>query len=769
MIFKERILKPVFKFLLFVFAGTFICFFTAFSETQKFESLKLDNFGTQKMEVEQLQAKWIFENDSANHGNSKGNLSFTNGHQENTQALLLRYELGPALNYRYVIVKLPFLSAKDFSKYKQIKFWMKGSGSKVKICIGCEDVKDYDYHNYIIASPNSGWKEYGVPLSMFKQDGWGKPKGLDLTKITLIQLQTGSMESGEKGEFAIDNIELISATTEDQLLNLEGFKEHKIVNLDQQARGCFLGVFAENFQRDIPKIHKLESMTGKKFAQIMWYQDFTKEFPLDDCQKLIKNGYVPHITWEPWFAGNTNSINLEKILSGQWDHYIKNWAIASKKLKQPFFLRFGHEFNGNWYPWSIPQNDMQAAKYIRAYRYVHNIFQKEGAKNAQWIWCPYNDTIPNHPSNNLFLAYPGNDYVDWIGIDGYNFGQQTGFNYGWNSFDDLFSAIYTAIVQKITNKPIMLAEFASGSVGGNKEAWIREMGESLPLKYPAIKSIVWFNINKETDWRIEESAQIANAFYEAVSNNYFLTSDKNLLKAKDQISSERQSYLYALPTLNPFWNKAVLSISRLTKTINIDADLSDWDNIPVSIDLNKNNAVGGASLPWNGDADFRAKIKMAADSEALYIACDVSDDYPMVNPYQEEEAWKGDCLEIVFGANPKSELDRISLDPSDYQILASTGDEKSGKPPFIWNYYQKKNGLGTVQTKKTKTGTILEMKLLFSSFGKFSPSKKTKYGFDLAFDDADLKGERDKQIIWTGKKDFYKNPGVWGLIQFESK
>ena len=185
----------------------------------------------------------------------------------------------------------------------------------------------------------------------------------------------------------------------------------------------FVGVFREGAPRNINFIKQFELQTGKKPAMIMWYQDWAQPFPKDDVSNVVNYGAVPHIVWEPWYWGDKEKIKLADISSGQWDEYLRSWAKPIKELGQPIFLRVGHEFNIEGYPWGIVNNDKNPENYIKAFRHIVDLFRREGATNVKWVWAPMNYSFPNESWNDWAKAYPGNDYVDWVGFDGYNWGR----------------------------------------------------------------------------------------------------------------------------------------------------------------------------------------------------------------------------------------------------------------------------------------------------------------------------------------------------------
>ena len=113
-------------------------------------------------------------------------------------------------------------------------------------------------------------------------------------------------------------------------------------------------------------------------------------------------------------------------------------------------------------------------------------------------------------SNSIQKYFPGDEAVDWIGIDGYNWGTSGG-TFLWQDFEEIFGDAYDSIVS-MSSRPIMIAETASSEEGGDKSAWIKSAAKALKIRFPAVKKLIWFDLKKECDWRISSSVKSAEAF-----------------------------------------------------------------------------------------------------------------------------------------------------------------------------------------------------------------------------------------------------------------
>lgn len=141
---------------------------------------------------------------------------------------------------------------------------------------------------------------------------------------------------------------------------------------------------------------------------------------------------------------------------------------------------------------------------------------QEGATKARWVWSPivhYDGAAPYES------VYPGDAYVNWVGIDGYNWGDHK--PWGWQSFTDIFDRSYE-IMGNLTRKPLMLPEIASAESGGDKGGWIRQSFlRDIPERYPRVRAVVWFDADKETDWRVDSSTATREAYRKVAAHSRY--------------------------------------------------------------------------------------------------------------------------------------------------------------------------------------------------------------------------------------------------------
>ncbi|MDX6679634.1 MAG: hypothetical protein QOE31_3686 [Solirubrobacteraceae bacterium] len=260
----------------------------------------------------------------------------------------------------------------------------------------------------------------------------------------------------------------------------------------------------------------LEAQTGRHVDIVNWYQNWGGGSWVSAVQNQVIGAVTgshrtPMLTWEPWAPGGGSQqpdFRLARIAGGSFDAYITTWALSLKLLGSPIYLRPMHEFNGDWYPWSGATNGNTPAQFVDAWRHMVDIFHRTGASNVHFVWSPNNIDVP--ASNRMESYYPGDAYVDVLAVDGYNWGASTPQFGGWQTFSQVFMPAYNRL-RALGPQPIWIAEVATTDDGGDKAAWIRDMF-ARAAGMDRLEAIVWFNENKERDWRAAPTPEIAAAF-----------------------------------------------------------------------------------------------------------------------------------------------------------------------------------------------------------------------------------------------------------------
>jgi len=254
-----------------------------------------------------------------------------------------------------------------------------------------------------------------------------------------------------------------------------------------------------------------------KFASkpdyVMFYRDLGRPYPRRSTDLIRSHGATPVLSLElwHWMRGRPKASCLPAIVQGKYDEFFRTWARAAREDGKRVLLRFGFEMNGEWFSWS---GDPDLFK--EAWRRVHAIFREEKAKNVEWVWAPNILSVPKTPENGMHRYYPGDEVVDWVALDGYNFGDDHDQWHTWTSFEAIFDAALNDFAKRYPKKPVMIAE--TGCAPGDPKAraeWIRDAHAYLERR-PQVKALVWFNYDKsrqkEPNFRIDATPGALEAF-----------------------------------------------------------------------------------------------------------------------------------------------------------------------------------------------------------------------------------------------------------------
>jgi beta-mannanase len=293
-------------------------------------------------------------------------------------------------------------------------------------------------------------------------------------------------------------------------------------------RPVALGLYEPSFPNGLSRLADYEHRSGRKFAIVHWYAQWggwKRAFDPADLELVSARGSVPMITWEPWDGDPSHPIDpawslRNGILSGKYDAYIESWARGLANYARPVLLRFAHEMHHNpGYPWAVGVNGNTPEDYVAAWHHVRAIFARYPTSNVKWVWNPH--TIAG-ASASVYApvyqsVYPGDDAVDWVGLDVYNTGPLLAWGTPyWRSFSEALAPMYEAITT-VSNKPVLLGEVGSAEAGGSKSEWITSALTREVAQFPRVRALIWFDVNKEQPWNVDSSGAALTAWLSAIS------------------------------------------------------------------------------------------------------------------------------------------------------------------------------------------------------------------------------------------------------------
>lgn len=252
------------------------------------------------------------------------------------------------------------------------------------------------------------------------------------------------------------------------------------------------GIFHPQYMQDA-SLKQYEQEINREFDFLLWYVGFTESYNARKMGAVLQRAYMDgktvEMTLQPVLeheAGN----ELFRVLDGEYDAFLNDFAKAIVDFKHPVLFRFCNEMNGDWCEYSGYHMSLDTELYRELYRYVYSFFEKYQADNVIWVWNPNGKSFPNYKWNVEDMYYPGNDYVDVLGLTLYNTGNYY-IGEEWSTFADLYTPLYNHCLEKY-DMPFMITEFACARTGGDKEAWTREMLAQID-GYENIKIAIWWN------------------------------------------------------------------------------------------------------------------------------------------------------------------------------------------------------------------------------------------------------------------------------------
>jgi hypothetical protein len=256
-----------------------------------------------------------------------------------------------------------------------------------------------------------------------------------------------------------------------------------------------------------------ERHAGKRVAILNEGQLWGK-FDREEVDATVARGAIPLVT-----MGLAEGVTLESIVHGGQDATIKKWAQEAKAFGRPFLFAPWWEMNGGWYAWG------KSPYFVAAWRHFHDLVVAQGATNVTWTWLV--NSIWSDPESTPAPYYPGDAYVDWTGLDSYNWGRNPAQPDRWITPNQTINPTLKIIREVAPAKPVIIVEDSASEYGGNKTDWIREMLTTYLPHHPEIKAYLWFNWNDlkrgvRHDWQIESSVPAQQQFRQAVQSSFFV-------------------------------------------------------------------------------------------------------------------------------------------------------------------------------------------------------------------------------------------------------
>ncbi len=259
------------------------------------------------------------------------------------------------------------------------------------------------------------------------------------------------------------------------------------------------GIFEYSAPQTFRQLDEKEEKLGYRFKVLLRYQTMDEALPVWQLEQADSKDRLVELTLATihntqanalWASGTSNASMAYEILDGKYDDYLKKYAQDIKGYGKPIIFRLNNEMNGDWCWYSAFYTARDSNIYKHLWHYIRAIFDAEGVDNLIWVWNPHDISLPDFSWNHAMAYYPGDKYVDVIGLTGYNNGTYFSGE-KWRAFNEIYQPTYRQYLAWF-DKPFMITEFSSNSVGGDKAAWIADMFRQIG-NYPNIKVAVWWH------------------------------------------------------------------------------------------------------------------------------------------------------------------------------------------------------------------------------------------------------------------------------------
>ena len=258
------------------------------------------------------------------------------------------------------------------------------------------------------------------------------------------------------------------------------------------APASYLGLYAAGVPDSYTGVAAFTAASGIKPTLVPYYSGWFEPFRARFARAVSDHGGVPLVQLDP------DSVSVAAIASGRYDGYLRIYADAVRAYRRPVIVSFGHEMNGDWYPWGYKKTS--PAVFVAAWRHVVTVFRQQAADNVTWLWTvnitddPHYGKVPGPAS-----WWPGSSYVTWVGIDGYYYHSAT-------AFSSLFGPTIVA-VRELTRDPILIAETAA-LPSADQPAKLNDLFDG--VRSYGLLGFVWFDVaHPAGDWQLSSPAALA--------------------------------------------------------------------------------------------------------------------------------------------------------------------------------------------------------------------------------------------------------------------
>lgn len=510
-------------------------------------------------------------------------------------------------------------------------------------------------------------------------------------------------------------------------------------------------------QMRLEAAREFERRTGIDPLIVSWREDFSRSFPMERCTRIWNAGRVPLIRWD---AEKGAKVTLNGIIQGDFDEYLKEWADGAKLYDRPVLVHFLRQFNLGARPWSLEANGGDGRKVAAAFRHVVKLFRARDAEKVRWVWGANVFPSPAAEWNRWESAWPGDDVVDYVALDGLDFGESGKVSMPL-TFDELFASPMRRMRGLAPRKPILITEVGTARTGSDRAKWIRNMLLNLRGGLLNLRGIVWFHHADLVDWRVwPGDAMIFGSVVQEGEDE----------ERREKFLSRNSWFSWLFPPKKdpplqlPVWKAPYvegLTLSRLPSNLK-EVPLLHLDGVSAEL-VGRDLELG---------RDFSAKMRIAWNQNALLVWCEVKDHTLGEGRKEREDIWDGDGWEIDIGESvPTGMKNRAWIGLGNhYRIQVSPGGASQIEPSVAlvrgadgglveWSDGLQFRSQFGVDNATYRLFGVIPWRVL-----GLMPIPEMRLPFNVAFTDGE-KGHRVRQLIWSGGVHAYHTPEDWGILE----
>ncbi len=279
-----------------------------------------------------------------------------------------------------------------------------------------------------------------------------------------------------------------------------------------------------------------EVAVGHRVAWVVlsnnWFSN--RNFPAETASWIRTHGATPYIRLmlrsdtvedhaEPLFR-------LKAIARGDFDSDLANWGKQAARFGTPLISEFGTEMNGSWFSWNARWNGKKhgAELFKKAYRHIIKVTRKAGASNIVWVFHVNNEDNPVKKWNRFEAYYPGDKYIDWLGVSIYS--AQTPYETYTMAFTKSLPEVMARFAKMAPAKPVIIAEFGTDIRNPHENAarWAdAALAMILSGKWPKLIGFSWWNETwpndddptRASDFRVQSDAALAKVMGKHLSSS----------------------------------------------------------------------------------------------------------------------------------------------------------------------------------------------------------------------------------------------------------